>query len=209
VEGAIASKFRNTGQTCVCANRFLVQAGVYDAFAERLAARAKTLVAGDGLDGPTQQGPLIDARAVAKVAKHIADARGLGATAIAGGEAHPLGGDFWKPTVLTGVPSNALLNREETFGPVAGLIRIEDDAEAVALANDTRAGLAAYLYAKDLSRAWRVQEALQYGMVGVNTGLISTEVAPFGGVKESGFGREGSHLGLDEYLSVKFTCLVL
>jgi succinate-semialdehyde dehydrogenase/glutarate-semialdehyde dehydrogenase len=209
VEGAIASKFRNTGQTCVCANRFLVQSGVYDAFAERLAARADALTVGDGLDGPTQQGPLINDKAVAKVARHIADARDLGAVALTGGEAHRLGGDFWTPTVLTGVPSTALLNREETFGPVAGLIRIENDAEAIALANDTRAGLAAYLYAKDLSRAWKVQEALQYGMVGVNTGLISTEVAPFGGVKESGFGREGSHLGLDEYLSVKFTCLAI
>ena len=209
VEGAIASKFRNTGQTCVCANRFLVQGGVYDAFAERLAARAKTLVVGDGLAGVTQQGPLIDRRAVTKVTRHIGDALSLGAAAIAGGEAHPLGGDFWTPTVLTGVPANALLNLEETFGPVAGLIRIDDDAEAVALANDTRAGLAAYLYAKDMSRAWRLQEALQYGMVGVNTGIISTEVAPFGGVKESGFGREGSRLGLDEYLSVKFTCLAL
>ncbi len=209
VEGAIASKFRNTGQTCVCANRFLVQSGVYDAFADRLAARAKTLVAGDGLEGVTQQGPLIDSRAVAKVSSHIDDARRLGARVLTGGEAHPLGGDFWTPTVLADVPSSALLNREETFGPVAGLIRIEDDADAIALANDTRAGLAAYLYSKDLSRAWRVQEALQYGMVGVNTGIISTEVAPFGGVKESGVGREGSHLGLDEYLSVKFTCLAL
>ena len=209
VQGAMASKFRNTGQTCVCANRFLVQAGVYDAFAERLAVQVNALTVGDGLVGPTTQGPLIDRRAVDKVARHVADARGLGATAIAGGEAHDLGGGFWSPTVLTEVPPTALLNREETFGPVAGLIRVADDAEAIALANATRAGLAAYVYARDFSRAWRVQEALQYGMVGVNTGLISTEVAPFGGVKESGFGREGSHLGLDEYLNVKFACVAL
>ncbi len=209
VQGAMASKFRNTGQTCVCANRFLVQTGVYDAFAERLAVQVNALTVGDGLAGPTTQGPLIDRRAVEKVARHVADARGLGAVAITGGEAHRLGGRFWSPTVLTEVPPTALLNREETFGPVAGLIRVADDAEALALANATRAGLAAYVYASDFSRAWRMQEALQYGMVGVNTGLISTEVAPFGGVKESGVGREGSHLGLDEYLNVKFACVAL
>ena len=204
VEGAMVSKFRNTGQTCVCANRFLVQAKVYDEFAERLAARAKALVVGDGLNGPTGQGPLINAAAVEKVVRHVADARSGGAKALVG--AVPLsvdGPNFYAPTVLAGVTPEALLNREETFGPLAGLIRFETEAEALAIANDTRAGLAAYLFTRDLDRSWRVSKGLEYGMVGLNSGLVSTEVAPFGGVKESGFGREGAAEGLDEYLDTK------
>jgi succinate-semialdehyde dehydrogenase/glutarate-semialdehyde dehydrogenase len=203
VEGAIVSKFRNTGQTCVCANRFIVQRGVYDAFAEKLTARAKSLVVGDGLEGKTDQGPLINKKAVEKVERHVADALAKGAHTATGGKPSSLGGDFFEPTVLTGVPASALLNHEETFGPVAGLIRVDDVDDAVRIANDTRAGLAAYLYSRELSRAWKTAEALQYGMVGVNTGLVSTEVAPFGGVKESGIGREGSRYGLDEYLDMK------
>jgi succinate-semialdehyde dehydrogenase/glutarate-semialdehyde dehydrogenase len=203
VDGALLAKFRNTGQTCVCANRFLVQAGIHDAFAARLAERVGALVTGDGLKGPTDQGPLIDARAVAKAERHVADAQGLGARVLTGGAAGPGAGSFFAPTVLADVPAQALLNREETFGPVAGLIRFETEAEAIRLANDTRAGLAAYVYSRDLSRTWRVGEALQYGMVGINTGLVSTEVAPFGGVKESGLGREGSRHGLDEFLDLK------
>lgn len=205
VEGAMASKFRNTGQTCVCANRILVQAGVYDAFAERLAARAGALVCGDGLEGVTHQGPLINAAAIEKVKAHVADAIARGARVLVGGEAGE--GLFFPPTVLTGVSPQALAAREETFGPVASLIRFETEAEAIAIANDTRAGLAAYVFTQDQSRSWRTSEALEYGMVGVNTGVISTETAPFGGVKESGFGREGSLLGLDDYLEVKSICI--
>ncbi len=204
IEGAMASKFRNTGQTCVCANRFLVQAGVYDAFAERLAAKAGALVVGDGLAGVTTQGPLINAAGVDKVARHVLDAREHGARVLTGGDALSAEGpNFYAPTVLTGVTPESLLNHEETFGPVAGLIRFETAAQALAIANDTRAGLAAYLYTRDLDRAWRVTEGLEYGMVGLNSGLVSTEVAPFGGVKESGFGREGSREGLAEYLDSK------
>jgi succinate-semialdehyde dehydrogenase/glutarate-semialdehyde dehydrogenase len=204
VEGAMASKFRNTGQTCVCANRFLVQAGAYDAFTERLVAKVRALVVGDGLEGPTTQGPLINGAALSKVARHVADARQQGAGVVTGGdELSALGPNFYAPTVLKGVPPDALLNREETFGPVAGLIRFEDERQALAIANNTRAGLAAYLYTRDLDRAWRVSEGLEYGMVGLNSGLVSTEVAPFGGVKESGFGREGSAEGLAEYLDTK------
>jgi succinate-semialdehyde dehydrogenase/glutarate-semialdehyde dehydrogenase len=204
VDGAMASKFRNTGQTCVCANRFLVQAGVYDAFAERLAVRVKALVVGDGLAGPTGQGPLINAAAVEKIERHVADARSAGAKLLTGGEALTADGpNFYQPTVLTGVTPDALLNREETFGPLAGLIRFETEAEALAIANNTRAGLASYLYTRDLDRSWRVAEGLEYGMVGLNSGLVSTEVAPFGGVKESGLGREGSAEGLNEYLESK------
>jgi succinate-semialdehyde dehydrogenase/glutarate-semialdehyde dehydrogenase len=204
IDGAMVSKFRNTGQTCVCANRFLVQAGIYDAFAERLAARAEAMVVGDGLDGPTGQGPLINLAAVEKVARHVADARAGGAKLLAGGEALSADGpNFYAPTVLAGVTPDALLNREETFGPLAGLIRFETEAEALAIANNTRAGLAAYLYTRDLDRSWRVAEGLEYGMVGLNNGLVSTELAPFGGVKESGLGREGAAEGLDEYLESK------
>jgi len=209
VEGAIASKFRNTGQTCVCANRLLVQAGVYDAFAARLTARVNGLKVGDGLEGPTDQGPLINDAAVAKVERHIADALAGGARVLTGGGRRGGTGTWFEPTVLADVPTQALLNREETFGPLAGLVRFATEAEALAMANDTRAGLASYVYTRDLNRAWRVGEGLQYGMVGLNTGLISTEVAPFGGVKESGLGREGSHFGLDEYLELKMMCIGL
>jgi succinate-semialdehyde dehydrogenase/glutarate-semialdehyde dehydrogenase len=209
VEGAIASKFRNTGQTCVCANRLLVQAGVYDAFAARLTARVNGLKVGDGLEGPTDQGPLINDAAVTKVESHIADALAGGARVLTGGGRRGGTGTWFEPTVLADVPARALLNREETFGPLAGLVRFTTEAEALALANDTRAGLASYVYTRDLNRAWRVGEGLQYGMVGLNTGLISTEVAPFGGVKESGLGREGSHFGLDEYLELKMMCIGL
>jgi len=209
VEGAMASKFRNTGQTCVCANRLLVQAGVYDAFADRLAARVKGLRVGDGLDGPTDQGPLINAAAVEKVERHVADAIAGGAGVLTGGVRRGNAGTWFEPTVLIDVAPAALLNREETFGPLAGLVRFETEGEALAMANDTRAGLASYVFTRDLGRAWRVGEALAYGMVGVNTGLISTEVAPFGGVKESGLGREGSHYGLDEYLELKMMCIGL
>jgi succinate-semialdehyde dehydrogenase/glutarate-semialdehyde dehydrogenase len=203
VEGAMISKFRNTGQTCVCANRFLVQRGIYDAFAARLAEKAAGLVVGDGLEGVTTQGPLIDGRAVIKIARHVDDALSRGAHALTGAAPHALGGTFYQPTVLTGVTPEALLNREETFGPLAGLIAFDRDEQAVAIANDTRSGLAAYFYSRDVSRAWKIHEALEYGMVGVNTGLVSSEVAPFGGVKESGFGREGARQGLEEYLSTK------
>jgi len=203
VDGAIASKFRNTGQTCVCANRFLVQAGVYDAFATALAARVERLAVGDGLAGPSDQGPLINLAARDKVEAHVADALARGAQLAAGGSRLDGPGAFYRPTVLREVPASALLCREETFGPVAGLVRFSTEAEALALANDTPAGLAAYVFTRDLGRAWRMGEGLEYGMVGVNTGLISTEVAPFGGIKESGVGREGSRHGLDEYLELK------
>ena len=205
VAGAMASKFRNTGQTCVCANRFIVQDGVYEAFAEKLAVAAAQMVGGDGLAGPTDQGPLINAAAVRKVETHVADAVRRGARVLTGGASHAPG--FYAPTVLADVAPDALAAREETFGPVAPLIRFTREAEAVAMANDTRAGLAAYLFTRDPSRMFRVSEALDYGMVGVNTGMISTETAPFGGVKESGFGREGSLLGVDDYLEVKSVCI--
>lgn len=207
VDGAIASKFRNAGQTCVCANRLLVQAGIHDAFAERLARRVEALRVGPGLDGPTDQGPLIDARAVAKAAAHVEDAVRGGGRLLTGGKPVEGDGHFFAPTVIADVAKDALLCREETFGPVAGLVKFTDEAEAIAMANDTRAGLAAYVFTSDLNRAWRVPEALQYGMVGLNTGLISTEVAPFGGVKESGLGREGSRHGMDDYLDHKLVVM--
>lgn len=203
VDGAIASKFRNAGQTCVCANRLLVQAGVHDAFAERLARRVEAFRVGPGLAGPTEQGPLIDARAVAKAAAHVEDAVAGGGRLLTGGKPIAGAGHFFAPTVIADVARDALLCREETFGPVAGLVKFADEAEAIAMANDTRAGLAAYVFTTDIDRAWRVPEALEYGMVGLNTGLISTEVAPFGGVKESGLGREGSRHGMDDYLDYK------
>ena len=210
VEGALASKFRNTGQTCVCANRLLVHDAVYDAFAEMLAARVAAYRVGPGLDGPTDQGPLIDDRAVAKITAHVADAVAKGGKILTGGKpATTIGARFFEPTVITDVPADALLNREETFGPLAGLIRFSSEQDAVALANDTRSGLAAYAYTNDAARQWRLTESLEYGMVGINTGLISTEVAPFGGVKESGLGREGSHLGVDDYLDVKLACIAV
>jgi succinate-semialdehyde dehydrogenase/glutarate-semialdehyde dehydrogenase len=207
VQGAMASKYRNTGQTCVCANRLFVQAGVYEEFAARLVKAVAGLRVGDGLAGPTDQGPLIDARALAKVEAHVADAVDQGARVASGGRRHALGGNFYEPTVLLDVTPGMRVAREETFGPVAPLIRFTDEAEAVRMANDTAAGLAAYFYTRDLARSWRVQEALEYGLVGVNTGLISTEVAPFGGVKESGIGREGSRHGIDEYTELKYVCV--
>ena len=203
VSGAIISKFRNTGQTCVCANRIYVQDGVYDAFAKLLAEKASALAVGDGLAGVTQQGPLINERALQKVEAHVADALGHGAKLLTGGARHANAGTFYQPTVLRDVAADALLTREETFGPVAGLVRFRTEDEALRLANNSRAGLAAYAYTRDLARSWRVSEGLEYGMVGMNTGLISTEVSPFGGVKESGIGREGSKYGLDEFLNIK------
>jgi succinate-semialdehyde dehydrogenase/glutarate-semialdehyde dehydrogenase len=206
VEGAIASKYRNTGQTCVCTNRVLVQDSVYDAFAEKLAAAVKTLRPAQGLEVGATQGPLIDDMAVHKVESHIRDAQSKGAKVLAGGHRHALGGRFFEPTVLTDVTPEMAVAREETFGPVAPLFRFKTEAEAIALANDTEFGLAAYFYGRDIARVWRVAEALEYGIVGINTGLISTEVAPFGGVKESGLGREGSKYGMDEFVEIKYLC---
>ncbi len=207
VAGAIQSKYRNTGQTCVCANRFIVQSKVYDEFAARLTGAVKKLRVGDGLKGETDQGPLIDAKALAKVENHIADARAKGATVVTGGARHAMGGTFYQPTVLTNVSKEMILAREETFGPVAPLFKVDTDQQAVQLANDTEFGLAAYLYTRDLARSWRVTEALDYGIVGLNTGLISTEVAPFGGMKESGLGREGSKYGILEFTELKYVCV--
>jgi succinate-semialdehyde dehydrogenase/glutarate-semialdehyde dehydrogenase len=206
VAGAIASKYRNTGQTCVCANRLLVQSGVYEAFTKKLVDAVTKLRVGDGLKGATDQGPLIDTKALAKVEEHIADAVSKGAKVVSGGKRHALGGTFFEPTVLTGVTPQMAVAREETFGPVAPLFRFETEADAIRMANDTEFGLAAYFYTRDLSRSWRVSEALEYGIVGLNTGLISTEVAPFGGVKESGFGREGSKYGILDYTELKYVC---
>jgi succinate-semialdehyde dehydrogenase/glutarate-semialdehyde dehydrogenase len=205
VEGAMISKFRNSGQTCVCANRFLVHRRVHEAFAHKLAERAEALVVGDGLAGPTDQGPLINTAAVAKVARHVEALLGDGAKLLTGGLPHELGGTYYQPTVMTGLKADNLLNREETFGPLAGLIAFEDPSDAIRIANDTRSGLAAYMYTRDLSRATHASEALDYGMVGVNTGVISNEIGPFGGVKESGLGREGSRHGIDEYLNLKMS----
>ncbi|MBX3694023.1 MAG: NADP-dependent succinate-semialdehyde dehydrogenase [Steroidobacteraceae bacterium] len=207
VDGAIASKYRNTGQTCVCANRLLVQDGVYEAFTAKLVEAVARLRIGDGLAGPTEQGPLIDAKAVAKVEEHIADALAQGAKLAFGGKRHALGGTFFEPTILTGVTPEMMVAREETFGPVAPLFRFGTEAEAIAMANDTEFGLAAYFYTRDLARSWRVQEGLEYGIVGANTGIISTEVAPFGGMKESGFGREGSKYGILDYTELKYVCV--
>lgn len=207
VAGAMASKYRNTGQTCVCANRILVQDGVYDAFAAKLAEAVKKLVVGPGLKGDTQQGPLINPQAVEKVERHVADAVAKGAKVLLGGQRHALGGTFFQPTILTGVTADMLCAREETFGPVAPLFRFKTEEEAVRMANDTEFGLAAYFYTRDVGRCWRVSAALEYGIVGVNEGIISTEVAPFGGMKESGIGREGSKHGIDEFLEVKYVCM--
>jgi succinate-semialdehyde dehydrogenase/glutarate-semialdehyde dehydrogenase len=207
VLGAIASKYRNTGQTCVCANRLLVQEGVYEEFARKLAEAVGKLRVGDGLKGATDQGPLIDANAVAKVEEHVADAVAKGAKILAGGKRHALGGTFFEPTILTGVTSQMMVAREETFGPVAPLFKFKTEAEAIAMANDTEFGLAAYVYTRDLARSWRVCEAIEYGIVGLNTGIISTEVAPFGGVKESGTGREGSKYGILDYTELKYVCV--
>jgi len=207
VEGAIASKYRNTGQTCVCANRLLVQEGVYEAFAQKLAVAVGKLKVGDGLKGETQQGPLIDMKAVAKVEEHIADAVGKGARIAVGGKRHALGGSFFEPTILVDVTPKMAVAREETFGPVAPLFRFKTEEEAIRMANDTEFGLAAYFFSRDIGRVWRVAEAVEYGIVGINTGIISTEVAPFGGVKESGIGREGSKYGMDDFLEIKYLCM--
>jgi succinate-semialdehyde dehydrogenase / glutarate-semialdehyde dehydrogenase len=207
VQGALASKYRNTGQTCVCANRLLIQACVYDEFARRLKSAVAQLRVGDGLAGVTDQGPLIDAKAVTKVEEHIADALAKGAKVALGGKRHALGGLFFEPTILTGVTPKMLVAREETFGPVAPLFKFENEAQAIAMANDTEFGLAAYLYTRDLARSWRLSEAIEYGIIGLNTGIISTEVAPFGGVKESGIGREGSKYGILDYTEMKYVCV--
>ena len=207
VQGAIISKYRNTGQTCVCTNRLLVQDSVYDAFVTKLVAAVKALRVGNGLEGPTELGPLIDMKAVDKVKEHIDDAVSKGAKVATGGKAHALGGSFFEPTVLTGVTTQMAVAREETFGPLAPVFRFKTEAEAIQMANDTEFGLASYFYTRDLARTWRVSEALEYGMVGINTGLISTEVAPFGGIKESGLGREGSKYGIEDYTELKYMCM--
>ncbi|KQM22100.1 NAD-dependent succinate-semialdehyde dehydrogenase [Novosphingobium sp. Leaf2] len=207
IEGAMISKFRNAGQTCVCTNRFYVQDGVYDEFVDKLAARVKKLKVGYSLDEGTEIGALVDEKALEKVEEHLKDALDGGAKILAGGQRNARGGNFFNPTVVSGVKPDMKLAREETFGPLAGVIRFTTEADAIRLANDTEFGLASYFYARDLSRVWRVAEALEAGMVGINTGLISTEVAPFGGVKQSGLGREGSHYGLDDYMEVKYLCM--
>jgi succinate-semialdehyde dehydrogenase/glutarate-semialdehyde dehydrogenase len=206
-EGAMISKYRNAGQTCVCANRILVQDGVYDAFAKKLADKVKALKVGPGTEAGVNIGPLIDRNAVAKVEEHVADALSKGAKAIVGGKRHSLGGLFYEPTLLTGVTTSMKVTKEETFGPVAPLFRFRGEAEGIAMANDTEFGLASYFYARDVGRIWRVGEGIESGMVGVNTGLISNEVAPFGGVKQSGIGREGSKYGIEEFLEVKYLCM--
>ncbi len=207
VEGAIASKYRNTGQTCVCTNRVLVQEEVYEAFSAKLVEKVRQLKVGNGMERGVTQGPLIDDAAVAKVEEHIADALGKGARVLTGGKRHALGGTFFEPTVLVNVTPEMTVAREETFGPVAPLFRFKTEEEAVHMANDTEFGLAAYFYSRDIGRVWRVAESLEYGMVGINTGLISNEVAPFGGVKHSGIGREGSKYGIEEFLVVKYLCM--
>ncbi len=209
VAGAMASKYRNAGQTCVCANRLLIQAGIYETFAQKLAAEVAKLNVGAGTTAGVNQGPLIDVQALAKVEAHVADAVAQGARILTGGKRHALGGTFFEPTVLADVTPAMRCAREETFGPVAPLFKFHDEAEAIALANATEYGLASYFYARDLSRVWRVAEALEYGMVGVNVGLIANEVAPFGGIKHSGIGREGSKYGIEEYLEIKYVCLGL
>lgn len=209
VEGALASKFRNAGQTCVCANRLYVQEGVYERFAAKLQQAVEKLQLGDGLQSGVTTGPLIDDKAVAKVQEHIADAVAKGARIVTGGKVHELGGNFFQPTILLDVPDSAKVAKEETFGPLAPLFRFKDEEDVIRQANDTEFGLAAYFYARDISRVFRVGEALEYGIVGINTGLISNEVAPFGGVKASGLGREGSKYGIDDYLEIKYMCIGL
>jgi succinate-semialdehyde dehydrogenase/glutarate-semialdehyde dehydrogenase len=207
VAGAVASKYRNSGQTCVCTNRFLVQAGVYDAFAAKFATAVAELKVGNGLEDGVNQGPLIDLNAVTKVEEHIADAVSKGARVTVGGKRHALGRSFFEPTVIADVTTKMLISAEETFGPVAPLFRFETEEQAMQMANDTPFGLAAYFYSRDIGRVWRVSEALEYGIVGINTGIISTEVAPFGGMKESGTGREGSKYGIEDYLEIKYLCM--
>ncbi|MEC9153486.1 MAG: aldehyde dehydrogenase family protein, partial [Pseudomonadota bacterium] len=207
VEGAMASKYRNAGQTCVCANRMLVQDGVYDEFAAKLSQAVSGLLVGNGMDTGVNQGPLIDIEAVEKVEAHIADAVSKGARVVIGGERHEKGGTFFQPTVLANVDTSMAVTKEETFGPVAPLFRFASEEQAIKMANDTEFGLASYFYSRDVGRIWRVSEGLEYGIVGANTGIISTEVAPFGGVKESGLGREGSKYGIEDYLEVKYLCI--
>ncbi len=208
VEGALASKYRNAGQTCVCANRLYAQAGIYDAFVAKLAEKAKAIKVGNGFEPGVQQGPLIDAQALAKVEAHVADALAKGATLVTGGDpVHKLGGHFYTPTVLANVSSDMLCAKEETFGPVAPVFRFDTEAEVITAANATEFGLASYFYSRDIGRIFRVGEALEYGMVGINTGLISTAEVPFGGVKQSGLGREGAHQGIDDYVEIKYLCL--
>ncbi|MHA1529064.1 MAG: NAD-dependent succinate-semialdehyde dehydrogenase [Alphaproteobacteria bacterium] len=207
VEGAMMCKFRNAGQTCVCANRIYVQAGVYDAFSEKLKVAVAKLKVGDGFEDGVTTGPLIDLAGLAKVEEHVADATAKGARVAMGGKRHELGGSFYLPTILTGVTQEMAIAREETFGPVAPLFSFDTEDEVIAMANDTEFGLAGYFYARDLGRVWRVAEALEYGIVGINTGIISTEVAPFGGVKQSGLGREGSKYGADDFLEIKYLCM--
>lgn len=209
VEGALAAKYRNSGQTCVCVNRVYVQDGIYDKFAAVFAKRVGELKVGSGVESGTMIGPLIDEESLLKVEELVGDATSKGAKIVTGGDRHALGGTFYQPTVITGATTAMRIAREEIFGPVAPLFRFRDEDEVVAMANDTEFGLAAYFYTRDNSRAWRVAEALEYGMVGLNTGLISNEVAPFGGVKQSGVGREGSHYGIDEYLDIKYLCTQL
>ena len=207
IEGAMASKFRNTGQTCVCANRLFVQEGVYDQFARKLGEKVAAMKIGGGLEDGVMQGPLIDMKAVEKVEEHIADALAKGARVVTGGKRHAKGGTFFEPTVLTGVKTDMKVSHEETFGPVAPLFRFKTEQELIKLANDTEYGLASYFYSRDIGRIWRVAEALEYGMVGINVGIISNEIAPYGGVKESGIGREGSKYGIEEFLEVKYLCI--
>jgi succinate-semialdehyde dehydrogenase/glutarate-semialdehyde dehydrogenase len=207
VEGALASKYRNAGQTCVCANRLYIHEKVYDLFAEKLQVAVAKLKLGNGLETGTTTGPLIDAKAVLKVQEHIEDAVSKGARVIAGGKSHALGGNFFEPTILVNVPRTAKVAKEETFGPLAPLFSFRDEADVIAQANDTEFGLAAYFYSRDLSRVFRTAEALEYGIIGVNTGIISTETAPFGGLKASGLGREGSKYGIEDYLEIKYICL--
>ena len=207
VEGALQSKYRNAGQTCVCTNRFYAHESIYDAFVTKLAAGAAAIKVGSGFESGVSQGPLIDNQAVDKVKDHVADAVAKGATVLTGGKPHALGGHFYEPTVLSNVTADMKIMHEETFGPVAAVIKFKTEEEAIAAANDTEFGLASYFYSRDIGRVWRVAEKLEYGMVGINTGLISNEVAPFGGVKQSGLGREGSRYGMDEYLEMKYLCM--
>jgi succinate-semialdehyde dehydrogenase/glutarate-semialdehyde dehydrogenase len=207
VEGALQSKYRNAGQTCVCTNRFYAHESIYDEFVRKLAAGAANIKVGNGFEQGVSQGPLIDAQAIAKVEEHVADALAKGAKIESGGRKHALGGHFYEPTVLSNISADMKIMREETFGPVAAVIRFKTEDEAIAAANDTEFGLAGYFYSRDIGRVWRVAEKLDYGMVGINTGIISNEVAPFGGVKQSGLGREGSKYGMDEYLEIKYLCM--
>ena len=209
IAGTMASKYRNAGQTCVCANRIFVQDGIYDEFARRLTEATAAMKVGNGMEDGVEQGPIIDGQGLDKIERHVADARAKGAEVLTGGGRHALGGTYFEPTVLTGMTPEMEMFREETFGPVAGLFRFSTDDEAVAMANDTEFGLAAYIFTNNTSRLFRVSEALEYGMVSANTGIFSSEVGPFGGVKSSGLGREGSKYGIDEFLEIKFVCVGL